>query len=111
MIPASSIEPPQPMEFEIRLVIWETYNIFRTKGVVDIFVRVSQEAFGWVSDGIKKETDTHLGSEDGYGLFNWRMVFPLQIPCPFPRLRFAVYDMETLSSDESIGECVISFMK
>ena len=39
------------------------------------------------------------------------MKFKLQIPCPFPRLRFSVYDMETLSSDESLGERVISFMK
>ena len=36
---------------------------------------------------ITKETDTHTGSEDGLGEFNWRMKFPLVIPCKFPRLR------------------------
>ena len=35
----------------------------------------------------------------------------MTIPCPFPRLRFTVYDFETLSSDESLGEAVISFRK
>ncbi len=39
------------------------------------------------------------------------MKFPLEIPCPFPRLRLTVYDFETFSEDESIGECVLSFRK
>jgi hypothetical protein len=81
------------------------------KKAIDIYIKVSQDAYGWVADTIQKETDTHLGSEDGNGVFNWRMKFPLTIPCPFPRLRFTVYDFETLGADESLGECVISFRK
>ena len=59
----------------------------------------------------EKETDTHMGSEDGHGIFNWRMKFSLEIPCPFPRLKFLIYDFNAFSSSDAIGTCVISFMK
>ena len=59
----------------------------------------------------EKETDTHMGSEDGHGVFNWRMKFSLEIPCPFPRLKFLIYDFNAFSSSDAIGTCVISFMK
>ena len=36
------------------------------------------------------------------------MKFPLKIPCQFPRIRFAVFDMNTFGSDDAIGESVIS---
>ena len=60
---------------------------------------------------LSKETDTHMGSEDGHGIFNWRMKFPLEIPCAFPRLKFLIYDFNAFSSSDAIGTCVISFMK
>lgn len=36
---------------------------------------------------VQKETDTHLGCDDGNGIFNWRMKFPLLLPCSFPRIK------------------------
>jgi len=39
------------------------------------------------------------------------MKFPIKIPCTFPRLNFRVYDFNTLSSDEAIGECYISLKR
>lgn len=39
------------------------------------------------------------------------MKFPIKIPCTFPRLTFRVYDFNTLSSDEAIGECYISLKR
>ena len=74
-------------------------------------VKCATDAFGWNGEDIKKETDVHNGSTDGNGQFNWRMKFPLVIPCPFPRLKFSVFDFNVFSSDDSIGECTISFMK
>ena len=35
LIPPSAIEPPQPQEFEIRLIIWETFNIPRLGKVTE----------------------------------------------------------------------------
>jgi hypothetical protein len=39
------------------------------------------------------------------------MKFPIKVPCTFPRLYFTVYDFNTLSSDEAIGECYISMKR
>ncbi len=39
------------------------------------------------------------------------MKFPIEIPCTFPRLNFRVFDFNTLSSDEAIGECYISLKR
>jgi hypothetical protein len=62
-------------------------------------------------EAIRKETDTHMGSKDGNGVFNFRIKLPLFVPCSFPRLTFYVYDMQSFGSDEAIGECVMSLKK
>jgi hypothetical protein len=59
-----------------------------------------------------KETDTHLGvKDDGIAIFNWRMKFPIKIPCTFPRLYLTVYDFNAFASDDAIGECYISMKR
>ena len=50
-----------------------------------------------------------MGSEDGWAIFNWRMVFPMKIPCAFPRVTLKVYDAATFSSDEALGEVQLKF--
>eukprot|EP00828_Plagiopyla_frontata_P023412 TRINITY_DN3002_c0_g1_i1.p3 TRINITY_DN3002_c0_g1~~TRINITY_DN3002_c0_g1_i1.p3 ORF type:complete len:230 (-),score=39.42 TRINITY_DN3002_c0_g1_i1:180-869(-) len=104
---------PEPQEFEIRIVIWEVENVPIPTGstTIDLFVKVEQDSYGWTGSMTEKETDTHMGSEDGHGIFNWRMKFSLEIPCPFPRLKFLIYDFNAFSSSDAIGTCVISFMK
>ena len=110
--PVAKVEPPRPAEYEIRLVIYETYDIPKSNGeTVDIFVKVSYAPDGWSGNEVVKTTDTHLGSSDGFGIFNWRMKFNLTLPCSFPRLRFSVYDMNVFASDESLGEAAISLRR
>ncbi|EAR93381.2 C2 domain protein (macronuclear) [Tetrahymena thermophila SB210] len=116
IIPPSTIEKPQPMEFEIRLIIWETFDIPISnpiqKSTVDIFLTVSLDSTANIKgEEIVKETDVHFGSENGNGVFNYRMVFPLVIPCSFPRLRLQVSDFSTVGSNESLGETVITLRK
>ena len=82
------------------------------KPVVDIYVKVVMDASATGTGKEEaKETDTHLGSEDGWGIFNWRMKFNFKTPCQFPRLKVTVYDMSTFSGDEGIGEATISLKK
>jgi hypothetical protein len=66
---------------------------------------------GWQSDTISKETDNHNGSEDGHGVFNYRMKFPFVLPCTFPRLRIVAFDFETFSDDVAVAELVLDLGK
>jgi hypothetical protein len=80
--------------------------------VVDIFVKAAMDATATGTDKeVEKESDTHNGSKDGAGQFNWRMKFPFIWPCPFPRIKLTVYDMNAFSSDESIGEAIVSLKR
>ena len=64
---------PKPNEFEIRVIIYETFDIPIINGdKVNIFVKCMFDPDGWTGDEIVKSTDTHLGSQDGWGIFNWR---------------------------------------
>jgi len=111
-IKPAKIEPPPPENYELRLVIWETRNVFlERKKQVDVFINVSYDPEGWLGSPTKKSTDTHLGCEDGNAKFNWRMKFNIKIPCTFPRLYFTVFDFNTIASDEAIGECYISLRR
>jgi len=71
-IAPSPLSKPTPQEYEIRLVILETFHLplnTKTKNnVVDIFVRATIDASASGKDAeISRETDTHLGSKDGDG--------------------------------------------
>lgn len=41
---------------------------------------------------VSKQTDIHMSCQDGNGVFNWRMKFPLVNPSTFPRIKLQVYD-------------------
>ena len=76
-------------------------------GQVDITVRVTFDPTGNPEDEVIKNTDVHMASKDGIGVFNWRMKFMLQTPCEFPRLKFQVFD-SNVTGDVAIGEASIS---
>ena len=42
-------------------------------------------------------------------MFNYRLVFPLTLPCSFPRLKIAAFDYAAFISDEAIGSTTIDF--
>lgn len=66
-IPQERICAPLPMEYELRVIIWETRKvIFKDKNMSDIFI------VGYPEGQNPQVTDTHWRCEDGKGLFNWR---------------------------------------
>ncbi|XP_061641783.1 fer-1-like protein 4 isoform X2 [Phyllopteryx taeniolatus] len=76
--PAVDIEPRQPVAYELRVIIWNTddvflddVNPFTGDPSSDIYVK------GWIRglEGDKQETDVHFNSLTGEGNFNWRFVF------------------------------------
>ena len=66
------------MQFEIRLVVWEVYNVSKPVGrdIIDIYISISLDPDA-NKDGIEvtKQTDTHCGSENGNGVYNFRFIF------------------------------------
>uniref|UniRef100_A0A3Q2XY42 Fer-1 like family member 4 n=1 Tax=Hippocampus comes TaxID=109280 RepID=A0A3Q2XY42_HIPCM len=76
--PPVDIKPRLPVQYELRVIIWNTddvflddVNPFTGAASSDIYVK------GWIRglEGDKQETDVHFNSLTGEGNFNWRFVF------------------------------------
>ncbi|XP_075881234.1 fer-1-like protein 4 isoform X2 [Nelusetta ayraudi] len=76
--PPVNIKPRQAENYELRVIIWNTddvflddVNPFTGEPSSDIYVK------GWIKglEGDKQETDVHFNSLTGEGNFNWRFVF------------------------------------
>ncbi len=80
-------------------------------GHVDIKIRVTMNDTGWQKGELVKETDVHFGSEDGRGIFNYRMIFKMVMPIRFPALKVAIFDAEHIGDDKVIGEVMVHFGK
>jgi len=97
--PPEPIAPPVPIDYELRVIIYSTKEVvFKDKKMSDIFVS------GYLEGQKPQVTDTHWRSEDGKGEFNWRMKFPVTIPCPIPRFKLQVWDKDILSPNDAICE-------
>jgi hypothetical protein len=51
-----------------------------------------------------------MGSKNGWGSFNWRMKFLLEVPCDYPRLKISINDAGVLA-DEAIGESCLNLKR
>lgn len=135
--PIRDIRPPLPEPFEMRLIVWNTAEVAfkdrltdrrpedvplkerakeacsdlcacccsKPKPKSDIFV---SGAFGREP---QQKTDVHWNSEDGRGMFNWRMRFPMVLPLPEgvpPRLQVQIWDANIVNPNESIAEAVLN---
>ncbi|XP_077434597.1 fer-1-like protein 4 isoform X2 [Vanacampus margaritifer] len=76
--PPVNIKPRLPIQYELRVIIWNTddvflddINPFTGNASSDIYVK------GWIRglEDDKQETDVHFNSLTGEGNFNWRFVF------------------------------------
>ncbi|XP_034389646.1 fer-1-like protein 4 [Cyclopterus lumpus] len=76
--PPVDIKPRLPEQYELRVIIWNTddvflddVNPFTGDPSSDIYMK------GWIKglEGEKQETDVHFNSLTGEGNFNWRFVF------------------------------------
>ena len=79
LCPPAKIERPPPEEYELRLVIWETRGLPYEDGrkTIDAMITVTYDPEGYLGKTIQKQTDCHLGCDDGKAIFNWRMKFNL----------------------------------
>jgi len=97
--PKVPIGPPLPRPFELRVIIWNTKDVaFKDKGMSDIFV------VAFVEGVESQKTDIHWRSENGEGMFNWRMLFPITLPYKTPRFRIQIWDKDLLNPNDVIAE-------
>mmetsp|Transcript_5302 Transcript_5302/g.11686 ORF Transcript_5302/g.11686 Transcript_5302/m.11686 type:complete len:218 (+) Transcript_5302:1-654(+) len=54
------------------------------------------------------ETDLHGGAKEGVGKFNWRFVWPVDLPCKIPRMKLQVWDANLIGSNDALGETNVS---
>lgn len=134
--PPVNIEVRKPVEYELRIVVWNTEdvlpdetNIITGESSSDQFIK------GWLEGNREdmQETDVHYRSYDGSAMFNWRFVFPFKFHkaeekiVTFkkasifsvdlteekhkPLLYLQVWDADLFSSDDFIGDAILSLTK
>jgi len=101
--PRVDISPPAPRNFEMRVIIWNTKDVaFRDAKMSDIFVVAYPQGID------PQKTDIHWRSENGEGMFNWRMVFPITLPFKTPRFKVQLWDKDLLNPDDVIAEASLN---
>ena len=74
-----------------------------------MYLRAVLQASNWHGEAVDKETDRHLNSSDGRGVFNWRMKFNLEMPADYPRIKIQL--MGGVLSTLALGETTINLKK
>lgn len=107
------ISSTDPLQYELRMVLWSTKDIRmpeekdRDKDV-DQTMTITTNFTGERGEDILKDTDTAWYSAGGAADWNWRMVWPLKLPCQVPRIKLTVWDDRVIGDKEAIGECMYS---
>jgi hypothetical protein len=91
------------------LVIWNTFNVYKTTKKIDIKVKCAIKDD--LEGEIVKETDKHMGSKEGFGEFNWRMLFRIMLPSSSPRLVMTILNSPLIGSDVAVGESIVDLSK
>lgn len=99
------LTPKPPVEFEARLIIYQTKDIESQdiEDTSDLYVRAT------INNGPAKETDTHYRCRDGEAYFNWRMKFILTLPCPDYLIDIQIWDRDVFTPNDFIGSASFYF--
>ena len=85
-------------------------GVERSPGIAAVFKsagadpRVVMELCERALKRLPKTTDVAWDSSGGAAEWNYRMVWPVQLPCKLPRVKIAVWDEEITFGDNAIGE-------
>eukprot|EP00475_Leptophrys_vorax_P034621 TRINITY_DN5614_c0_g1_i4.p1 TRINITY_DN5614_c0_g1~~TRINITY_DN5614_c0_g1_i4.p1 ORF type:complete len:991 (+),score=303.70 TRINITY_DN5614_c0_g1_i4:225-2975(+) len=103
-----NIKPPAPVEYELRVIIWKTEDVTIKDEITEQNDLYLTGTFDVPKLQQRQRTDTHLRSKAGKGSFNWRMIFPVEVPLMDPRFKVQIWDMDFFSANDSICEASIS---
>jgi hypothetical protein len=102
--PIEALPSPQPETIQVRVALW------RTRGVpnLDGEEQTHQGVTMFMHDLDALSSDTHFGSLDGTGTFNWRFVFNPVVPTEDATLRIQVQHRPVVGlSNIPIGEVTL----
>jgi len=112
--PPTELEPPKPTEVEVRIVLWGTRNVKLVDGDhVDVCIQCILDCAQYQGRyPVFQETDTHLNSKDGKGVFNWRVVYPrIVVPVEACVVQVKVLDDNQITEKQFIGEVNLDLKK
>lgn len=107
--PVRNINPRPPVEVELRVVVWEIWDIAAMdfEDVSDLYVQVKMPSFG-----MSMKTDTHYRAQNGYGCFNWRIKFRVKIDEYFKEemanIDFLIFDRDLFSANDYVASTSIN---
>ena len=107
--PPRLINPRPTMKVEVRLVVWNVWGVPAQdfEDVSDLYVKASLPAFD-----TSMKTDTHYRAQGGFGSFNWRMKFVIEIDEYFHKnkadLALMLYDKDLLSKNDFVASVTIN---
>jgi len=104
--PLLKIAPPPPAPFTVRLAVWNVKDVaFLDDNMSDVLVTCR------INSGESQSSDVHYRC-DGLAMFNWRFVFPVELPmprgAPEARIIIQLWDKDVLNADDSIAELSVS---
>merc|ERR1712232_154131 len=88
----------EPTEHELRMVVWkltdiETFDEWAPNAQVSMKIQLDN------GEEVKETTDVHSDTKDHQATFNWRMIFPVKIPCRETKLQIMVLNVGRISSN------------
>ena len=100
------ITPKPPIDFELRIVVWEVDGVpsMDVEDCSDLYIEGNFR-------GKIQTTDTHFRAQNGFGSFNWRMVWPITLSDEDMDLSisFQVWDKDFFSPNDYIAEGTLEF--
>jgi hypothetical protein len=93
-----NIEPEPISTLQMRLIIYETYEMenMDVEDTSDIYVTA------YINPKEKFQTDIHYRCSNGQASFNWRMLIPVELPRNNFDLTLQVFDSDLFSKDDYI---------
>lgn len=100
------ITPKPAIEYEIRVVVWEVEGVpsMDVEDCSDLYIEANFR-------GKTQKTDIHYRAQNGFGSFNWRMLWDVMLSDEDMDLTigFQVWDKDFLSANDYIAEETLSF--
>eukprot|EP00474_Spongospora_subterranea_P005176 CRZ05634.1 hypothetical protein [Spongospora subterranea] len=109
-VPMEQLIRPEPEPYEIRLVIWATRDIRFPSD--DRFDTIDQTITCTVNFTGEPGADTITSTDTAWGSgaeadWNYRMMFPVVLPCRVPRLKMTVWDSDIFGRT-TIGDVIVN---